>query len=87
MDIGHLTHVNGSDISKTMDDLNKLDSFKLLQQVIKDAKEGTRYKSYYTRMCDLLGYKSDLDNTEMGFMFAELAGRMGKKENKDEEFD
>lgn len=71
-------------LDKLIDDM----SYEEKESMLKDAKDCKKYKSYYNIICDLLGYKQDMDNTEIGFMFKDIA--LLKKTDKkqlDEEFD
>jgi len=87
MDIGYLfnKHTDGKDIkiSELMDDLNKMDSYKPLQEVIKERKE---LKQRFGIILDLMGYDKELDNTTLGHLFQDIALLKSKKP-KPEEYD
>ena len=80
LDIGHLSHVHGTDISKIMDELNTLESYKPFQAVLKEHKEfkkqlelPNKYETYFGIIRDLMGYNKDMDNTTLGHMFQDIA--------------
>lgn len=105
LDIGYLVNKdvkpNGDvDISKVMDDLNTMDSYKPFQLALKENKEfkkiskeaipSDKYEQWFGIIVDLMGYKKDeIDNTTLGHLFQDIALLKSRvnKELETEEFD